>query len=59
MTEKKMTPAEAGKFLRDIAQMTSTNSRDWDNFEAIATQIIEDAYKGGKAAGDKAVGGEG
>jgi hypothetical protein len=46
-TTAPMTPEEAGKFLRTVAEMTARNSRNWDNFEAIAADLIKSAYEGG------------
>lgn len=46
---KEMTPPEAGKFLRNLAELTATNSKNWDNYEAIATEFIAAAYKAGTA----------
>lgn len=40
-----MTPAEAGKFLRNIAEMTARYSQNWDNFETIAADLIKSAYE--------------
>ena len=45
-----MTPEQAGKMLRQLAERTFVNSKNWDNYEAICVQFITDAYKGGKAA---------
>lgn len=45
-----MTPAEAGTFLRRLAETTAGRSRSWDDFEAIVTQFITDAYKAGQSA---------
>lgn len=39
-----MTPAEAGKFLRQMAEMTTRNSQNWDSYEAIATSILQSAF---------------
>ena len=44
-----LTPESAGKLLRDMAERTASASRNWDNFEAIATQLVGDAYNAGKA----------
>jgi hypothetical protein len=43
-----MTPDEAGKFLRQTAELRAANPQNWESFEAIATQMIRDAYKAGK-----------
>jgi hypothetical protein len=43
-----MTPEEAGHKLRQLAELTALNSRNWENMEQIFTQFITDAYKGGQ-----------
>lgn len=35
---------EAGKMLRDFAEMTAKMSGDWDNFEEICTSLLQQAY---------------
>jgi hypothetical protein len=49
-----MTPEEAGKFLRNMCELTASQSRDWDNMQTMITQFLTDAYKGGKSAGIEA-----
>ena len=43
-----LTPESAGKLLRDMAERTASASRNWDNFEALATQLVGDAYNAGR-----------
>ena len=45
-----LTPELAGKLLREMAERTAAASRNWDNFEAIAVQLVGDAYNAGKNA---------
>ncbi len=44
----RLTPREAGRKLREYAELTSKASQNWDNFEQLAASIIAQAYAGGK-----------
>ena len=46
-----MTPAEAGQFLRRIAETTAVASQNWDNFQAIAESMITSAMEAGRKFG--------
>ena len=49
MTEKKeMTVEEAGKKLREMAELTAKHSRNWENFQEIATSMLRQAFNAGK-----------
>ena len=43
-----MDSESAGKLLRQMAELTANGSKNWENFEAIAIQLIRDAYAGGQ-----------
>jgi hypothetical protein len=43
-----LTPEQAGKMLRSIAELTADNSKNWDNFEQIAAGFIRDALAHGR-----------
>jgi hypothetical protein len=40
-----MDVAGAAKMLRDMAELTASNSKNWDNFELIAADMLKSAYK--------------
>jgi len=46
-----MSPAEAAKFIANIAQMTATNSQNWENFERICESMIVSAMEAGRKYG--------
>ena len=52
MAKKERTFLEAGKELRDYAEMTAKHWRldkqNWDNFEQIAITLLKQAYENGK-----------
>lgn len=48
---KEMTAEEAGKFLRQMAEMTAAHSQNWDNFQEIAASMFTSALEAGRAFG--------
>lgn len=46
-----MTTAEAGKFLRQIAETTAHASQNWDNFQSIAESMFTSAMDAGRQFG--------
>ncbi len=43
-----LTPEEAAKKLREFAELTASNSQNWDNFEKIARDMLVAAMKATK-----------
>ena len=41
---------EAATSLRHMAVLTANNTRNWDNYEQICLQILEQIYEAGKKA---------
>lgn len=41
---------QAAKALRNMAVLTADNTRNWDNYESICLQILEQVYEAGKKA---------
>jgi hypothetical protein len=37
----------AAKALRNLAELTAKGTQNWDNYEAICLQVLEQAYAGG------------
>lgn len=44
------TVAEAATALRNMAILTADNTRNWDNYEQICLQILEQVFEAGKKA---------
>lgn len=46
-----MTPAEAARFIRQIAETTAAASQNWDNFQSICESMIVSAMEAGRKYG--------
>lgn len=51
MIYKEMTIEECGKFLRNMAELTATASKNWDNYQNLATDLVRCIYEAGRKAG--------
>ena len=43
----------AAKKLREMAELTSAHSKNWDNFEQIVVSLMNQAYDAGYTSGTK------
>lgn len=50
---KEMTPAEAARFIRQIAETTAHASQNWDNFEQIVLGMINNAMDAARHFGQQ------
>ena len=40
----------AAKALREMAVLTANNTKNWDNYEQICLQVLDQVYEAGSAA---------
>lgn len=48
-----MTLEQAAQWLRQAAEMTASNSQNWNNFEAICLQMLTDAQRAAQPSAAK------